>query len=166
MNPLILSPLQRNLLHHFLLNGPSARQACRAQAVLSVAAGDAVIDVADQLHVSRQTVYTWIQHFQERAGMDLAQRLSDGPRPGRPPSAQGIIDPLIAEAFAQDPRQYGYHSGIWTVPLFQHHLQIQHGVEVSPTSVHRALARLGLRWKRPRYVLAQQPATWRQAKGG
>ena len=32
--------------------------------------------------------------------------------------------------------------------------------------VSAAIARLGLRWKRPRHVLAARPEHWRQAKGG
>jgi len=37
---------------------------------------------------------------------------------------------------------------------------------VSRQSVSRAIARLHLRWKRPRHRLGRRPATWRQAKGG
>jgi hypothetical protein len=73
---------------------------------------------------------------------------------------------LIAAVIDQDPRQLGYHSTAWTVPLLQHYLHDVHQVGVSSTSVSRALDRLDLRWKRPRHQLALRPETWRQSKGG
>jgi hypothetical protein len=98
--------------------------------------------------------------------MELDARLSDGDRSGRPPSALGIIDPSIDASIDQDPRPFGYRSTAWTAPLLQYHLYEAHDRTVSRKSVSRALTRLRIRWKRPRHVLRQQSATWRQAKGG
>jgi transposase len=50
--------------------------------------------------------------------------------------------------------------------LLRRYLWEAHGLETSPRSIGRALARLGLRWKRPRHELANRSPTWRQAKGG
>src|SRR5512142_2566419 len=80
----------RSILH-------SARECCRALAVLWLAEGETADQVAQLLYVSRQTVYNWAERFQQRQGLDLRSRLADDPRHGRPPSALGIIDPLIAE---------------------------------------------------------------------
>ena len=60
----------------------------------------------------------------------------------------------------------GYHQTVWTAPLLVRYLRDHHGVEVSGTTVGRAIARLGIRWKRPRHQLARRPDTWRQSKGG
>jgi transposase len=46
------------------------------------------------------------------------------------------------------------------------YLQDHHEVEVSCKTVSRAIARLEIRWKRPRHQLARRPDTWRQSKGG
>jgi transposase len=46
------------------------------------------------------------------------------------------------------------------------YLQDHHEVEVSRKTVGRAIARLEIRWKRPRHQLARRPDTWRQSKGG
>ena len=73
---------------------------------------------------------------------------------------------MIAAAFAGDPRESGYHATVWTAELLQHHLEQAHGIKASLKSISVAIARLDLRWKRPRHQLAARPETWRQAKGG
>ena len=166
MASVILSNRQRIDLENFMLHAPSARECCRAQAVLWLAEGETADQVAERLHVSRQTVYNWAERFQQRHMLDLRSRLADAPRQGRPPSALGIIDPLIAEVIDTDPRKVGYHSTVWTAPLLREYLEQVHGVAVSRKSVSLAIARLRMRWKRPRHQLALRPETWRQSKGG
>jgi transposase len=166
MAPVILSTRQRIALEDFMLHTPSAKERCRAQAVLWLAEGETVERVAELLHVSRQTVYNWVERLEQRRGLDLRSRVADAPREGRPPTALGIIDPLIAEVIDLDPRDLGYHSTVWTAPLLREYLEQVHGVAVSRKSVSLAIARLGMRWKRPRHQLARRPEHWRQAKGG
>jgi transposase len=96
----------------------------------------------------------------------LRSRLADAPRQGRPPSALGIVDPLIAEVIDIDPRELGYHSTVWTAPLLREYLEQVHGIAVSRKSMSLAIARLRMRWKRPRHQLSLRPETWRQSKGG
>ena len=166
MAPIILSAHLRGELEDLVLRTPSAKERCRAQAVLWLAEGLSAEQVAETFQVSRQTVYHWAHRFLRREGLDLRARLRDAPRPGRPPSISGIIDPGIEAAFAQDPRTLGYHATVWTAALLQHHLERAHGIKASLTSISAAIARLDLRWKRPRHELAARPETWRQAKGG
>ena len=83
--------------------------------------------------------------------------------PQRPaPTALGVIDAVIED----DPRDYGYRATVWTAPLLRRYLEVAHGICTSRKSVGRAIARLGIRWKRPRHRLGLRPETWRQAKGG
>ena len=166
MAPVMLNTRQRSELATFMLHTPSAKERCRAQAVLWLAEGETVDQVAELLHVSRQTVYNWVERFEQRQGLDLRSRVADAPRDGRPPTALGIIDPLIAEVIGLDPRDLGYHSTVWTAPLLREYLEQVHGVAVSRKSVSLTIARLGMRWKRPRHQLARRPEHWRQAKGG
>jgi len=166
MAPVVLSNRQWTELQDFMLHAPSAKELCRAQAVLWLAEGETVEHVAEILHVSRQTVYNWVDRFAERQGPDLHSRFADGSRKGRPPSALGIIDPLIAEVIDTDPRELGYHSTVWTAPLLREYLEQVHGVVVSRKSVSLAIARLRVRWKRPRHQLSRRPEHWRQSKGG
>ena len=161
-----LGQCERLDLENFMLHTPLAKERCRAQALLWLDEGESVEQIAELLHVSRQTVYNWVDRFQRRHGLDLQARLADAPRTGRPPTALGIIDPLIAEIIDLNPGQFGYHATGWTAPLLQHHLQQVHGVEVCTKSISLALDRLRLCWKRPCYQLGRRPDTWRQAKGG
>lgn len=149
-----------------LLQLPFAKEHGRAQALVWLGQGYAVEEVADLLGVSRQTVYNWMARFRQRSDLDLRARLADAPRSGRPPSGQGVIEPLIAAVFDHDPRTLGYHATTWTAPLLRQYLSDHHQVEVSRKTISRALDRLDLRWKRPRHQLARRPDTWRQAKGG
>jgi len=145
---------------------PAAREPRRAQALLWLAQGFPVEDVADLLGISRQTVSNGARRFQDRDGGDLRQRLADAPRSGRPPTALGIIDPLLAEGIDRDPRDLGYRATGWTNGPWRRYLREVHHASVSRRSVSRALARLSILWKRPRHQLALRPDTWRQSKGG
>jgi transposase len=163
---IILSARLRGELEDLVLRTPLAKERCRAQALLWLAEGLSAEQVADTFQVSRQAVYNWLDRFLRREGRDLRDRLLDAPRPGRPASIAGIIDPLIDAAFAQDPRELGYHATVWTAEWLVEYLKQAHGIKVSRQSVSLAIARLGLRWKRPRHRLAAQEEHWRQAKGG
>ena len=143
-----------------------ARVVRRGRALLGLHEGLTAGEIAQRLRVSRRSVYNWAQAFRGRADRDLAERLRDAPRSGRPPTALGIIDPLIEAVLDDDPRDHGYRSTVWTAPLLRRHLEEVHARGTSRKSVSRALARLRRRWKRPRHRLARRPDTWRQAKGG
>jgi transposase len=161
-----LSDHERRELQGLLSSGSLAKDYCRVQALLWLAAGEPVDRIACVLGVGRRTVYYWAERFEARRGLDLLARLADGPRSGRPPTAAGIIDPLIAAVIDQDPRQWGYRSTGWTSALLRQYLEEVHHLTVSRRSISRALDRLGIRWKRPRHQLALRPDTWRQSKGG
>jgi transposase len=154
------------VLEQMSLRGADARQVRRAEALLWLHEGYTPSEVAEQLRVSVQTVYNWVNRFSERDGKPLGSRLGDGHRDGRPPSAQGIIDPLIAQVIDSSPEQYGYQASVWTAPLLRSYLARDHTIRTSRASVSRAIKRLRIRWKRPRHILARRAAHWRQSKGG
>jgi transposase len=166
MSLLTLKPQERAILESLAVCTRDAQQLRRVQALLWLDEGEAINEVADRLRVSRQAIYKWVSQFQQRQGQALPLRVAPAPRSGRPPTAQGIIEPFIEAVIERDPRDLGYRSTVWTAPLLQHYLQEGHALRVSRQSVSRALDRLRLRWKRPRYRLSRRPTTWRQAKGG
>jgi transposase len=161
MAPILLSARWRGELEDLVLRTPSAKERCRAQAVLWLAEGLSAEQVAETFQVSRQTVYNWANRFLRRSGLDLRARLLDAPRPGRPPAIAAAIDPLIEAALARDPRESGYQATVWTAELLQHDLERVHGIRASLKSISAAIARLDFRWKRPRHELAARPTTWR-----
>jgi transposase len=131
MAPLTLSGRERAELEYVVTHTPVAKERSRAQAVLWLSEGLTVEEIADLLYVRRQTVYNWAERFRRREGRDLRARLLDAPRPGRPPIVARVIDPLIAELIDRDPRDFGYHSTVWTAPLLVCHLKRAHGVDAS-----------------------------------
>jgi transposase len=153
-------------LERVVKTGGDARLLRRAQALLWRHEGVSTVEIASRQRVSRQTVHNWTARFQARGDRSLEERLSDEERAGRPPTARGVIDSLLAAVLEQDPRDCGYAATTWTAPLLQRHLRQAHQQTVSERSVRRAIHRLGYRWKRPRYRLSLRPVTWRQAKGG
>ena len=161
-----LQPHERRALLRVAGSVLTAKELTRAQALLWLDQGETVEAVAWRLRVSRQTVYNWFTRFRQRSDLHLQARLQDAPRDGRPPTALGVIDPLLEEVIDTDPRAHGYRHTVWTAALLQHYLRKAHGIVVCRRSIGLAIARLGIRWKRPRHVLGQRLPTWRQAKGG
>lgn len=164
--PLRLSSTDYQNLVEVAQSAHDARQMHRAQALLWLHEGDTVDEVATRLFVTPRTVFRWRNRFYERQTLALPARLADGPRSGRPNTVHGIIDTLISEVIDGDPRQFGYHSTVWTAPLLSQYLRDVHHIQASRRSVGLAMTRLGIAWKRPRYDLARRAPTWRQAKGG
>jgi transposase len=166
MTLLTLSDREDKALENLVVRTKNAVHLRRAQALLWLDAGEPVPEVATRLRVSRRTIYNWVARFRGYSALALTARLSDGARSGRPRTAQGVIEPLILEVIDRDPRELGYRSTVWTAPLLTQYLAEQHHIQVSRQSVSLAIARVGLRWKRPRHDLARRGPTWQQAKGG
>lgn len=156
---------ERSELEIVLVTTTDAKECQRAQALLLIDEGTGVVEVAELLHVSRQTIYNWLTRFEARRLLTINHRLRDAPRSGRPATANEIIDDLLDEMIDTDPRVYGYRSTIWTAELLQAYLADYFRLSVSRRSIHYALARLRVSWKRPRYTLARRAEHWRQAKG-
>lgn len=166
MSLLTLRPTDRAALESLAVSTRAAQQLRRVQALLWLDEGATADEVADRLRVSRHVIDTWVNQFQQRVGQDMTVRVAPGARSGRPPTIQGMIAPLIDAVIDHDPRALGYRSTVWTAPLLTQYLHEAHALTVSRQRVSRALARVHLRWKRPRHRLSRRPATWRQAKGG
>ena len=161
-----LSRKERRALEQMVPRLRQAQQLRRAQALLWLDSGESVPQIATRLRVSRQSIYNWVARFVTCPKRDLAERIKDAARCGRPRTASGVIDPLIDQLIDTDPRQFGYAATVWTAPLLRHHLEQSEQLAVSVQSVRRAIDRLSLRWKRPRYQLSRRAPHWRQAKGG
>jgi transposase len=166
MTTLKLSSQERRRLTALARQTTDADVLRRVQALLWLASGHEVFDIAERLCVCRRTIYYWFEQYESRKADDIIARLSVLPRSGRPRTALGIIDPLIDKVIDVDPRELGYRSTVWTATLLKEHLSESHQLSVSERSISYALARLGICWKRPRHQLMLRARHWRQAKGG
>lgn len=159
-----LTSRERTALEALVAGSKDVRQLKRSQALLAVAAGEAVAEVARRMQVARNTIYNWVARFQDRSGA-IAERLVDADRSGRPADLIQSIQEALPDLLAEKPTDYGYRAAEWTVDLLQTHLRKQ-SIDASVSTIRHALHELGYRWKRPRYVLRRRADTWRQSKGG
>lgn len=107
-----LSRKERKLLEHLVRNTSDANTLRRVQALLWLDDGEDVEEVADQLYVSRLTVYKWVRQFKKCHSLDVYERVSDGRHSGRPCTVKGIIDPMIDKIIDECPRDLGYNSTV------------------------------------------------------
>lgn len=134
----------------------------RAQAVLGVARGLPVHEVAALAATSGRVVYDWVKRYLRR---HRVEDLRDGVRAGRPAVAAAITDTRIAREFSKDPMRLGYCSTDWTVDLLARHLSRRYGCAIGPRTLRRRMRHLGLRWKRTRHVYQHPAAHLPQKKG-
>lgn len=160
-----LNARERRALEAVVSSTKDVRPLKRAQALLAVAAGEAVTDVARRLQVARNTIYNWMARIPDRAGA-IAERLADADRSGRPDDLIQSLLAALPPLLAKKPTDCGYRYAEWTTGLLQAHLRDEQSIDASVSTIRHALRELGYRWKRPRYVLRRRSETWRQAKGG
>lgn len=161
-----LSWRARETLKRVAQSGSNGREVRRAQVLLGLDQGENVTTVAQRLGLSRRAIYKIVQRYQARRGQSVEQRVSDRPHPGRPARKRTQAMDIVRERLSQPPRQYGYRALVWTTPRLRCQVQRRLHQPVSQRTVRRALRALRQRYKRPRYGLARQSPTWRQAKGG
>jgi transposase len=134
----------------------------RLKAVLLVAQGMSIHEVASIIEKSVQIIYVWITAYLKQ---HRAQVLFDAPRSGRPLSAPGITDKRILRELKLNPLRLGYYTTTWTVALLAKHLSNRYGSVIRPFTLYRRMKQMGLRCKRPRYVYSEKDPNRAQKKG-
>jgi transposase len=134
----------------------------RVQAVLLVAQGRALPEVALITGVSLQAVYNWTTLY---LAAHQVSALQDASRSGRPPTAPPITAACILREVRRNPLYLGYRTTVWTVPLLTHHLSRLYQCTLSAYTLRRRMKALGLRCKRPRYVYEEKEPHQAQKKG-
>jgi transposase len=158
-----LTASDRKRLRRIMEHATQARVFQRAQAVLLVAKGWSVGDVASITMQTRQAIYRWIaRYLTDRSNCSF----EDASRRGRPRVADELDRQLIDELLQHSPIDYGYMSTGWTVALLHQHLVASHQIELTARTLRRRLRELDYRWKRPRYVFTEADAHQAQKKGG
>jgi transposase len=152
--PLTLTAWQRRRLRRLLHQTQDARLYRRILAILEVAQGTPIPQIARTLGVSRRMVYYWVENYARRRDADDL-RFED--RSGRPTLWTEDARALFQELLAGSPTDRGYYAVNWTVPLLQEELRHGTGNYFSDDTIRRELRRLGYVWKRPRYLLDPDP---------
>ncbi len=124
----------------------------RAQALLLLTDEYSVSEVARLFQTARHRVRAWRDRYLTEGILGLA----DKKREGRPPKLGAVDLALLEEAINQSPRDYGFLSTTWTVIDLRELLFQRHGMRVCPTTVHRAILKMGYRYRRPRHDLSHR----------
>jgi len=156
----------RQILQRIAHSNTDAREVRRAQILLWLDAHTSVQEVAQRIGRTRQAIYAIVHRYQARRDLPVADRVRDQPRQGRPATKRERAVKVIRSLLAQPPSRYRYRAPVWTVPMLRYQVQRRLKCSVNARTVRRALHQLRHRFKRPRYIFAQRPATWRQSKGG
>src|SRR2546430_17229830 len=101
-----------------LKRATDARLFQRVQAVLWVAQGDTISEVAELTGVSGQTVYHWLQRS---LACHQVAALADAPRSGRPVTAPQITATHILHHLRCNPLHLGYRTTAGGVRLLARH---------------------------------------------
>jgi transposase len=165
----VTDPVER--LRRLTRTAADPRVRRRAHAVLLVAEGRPVLEVARLFGTAPHRVRAWRGRFGARGEAGLA----DEPRRGRPPKLDAAALAFLREALEADPQAYGLPVTIWSIRDLRELLARHLGVEVCVHTVWRAVHGLGYRYRRPRHDLrhrqdreavtsARQVLEWLQGK--
>ncbi len=143
---------QQEVLRHLSRTDPDPRVRRRAHALLLLSEGHSVSAVASLFGTAPNRVRAWRSRFLAGGRPDLA----DAPRSGRPPKLDAAALAFLGEALEASPQTYGLPVTIWSIRDLREVLAQRLGVRVCTATVHRAVQRLGYRYRCPRHDLTQR----------
>ena len=143
---------QQEPLRHLTRTDPDPRVRRRAHALLLLTEGHSVVAVARLFETAPHRVRAWRSRFLASG----RQGLADEPRSGRPPKLDATALAFLGEALEAGPQVYGLPVTIWSIRDLRAVLAHRLGVRVCATTVHRAVQRLGYRYRRPRHDLTHR----------
>jgi transposase len=120
----------------------------RISALLDLAKGETVAQVAETHAVSRQAVYDWLKAFILEGLDSLNYRRS----PGRKPRLTKTQKKRLVELVEAGPLAAGYVTGCWTSLLIQHLIEREFGVLYNRHYVCELLHNLGFSFQKAKFV--------------
>lgn len=123
----------------------------RAKAVLGYLAGMRVVNLADELGVTRGSVNRWLQWFDAQGTEGLKPRIA----PGAPSRLSAKECRELVAIIEAGPQRAGFSSGVWTGPMIGDLIRRRFGVSYHNHHVPRLLHKLGFSVQRPRKRLAR-----------
>jgi transposase len=121
-------------------------EAMRERAVRSVQDGESPEVVARVLGINRSTIYGWLAQYR-RGGW---RALKAKPLFGRPPKLDGKKMKWIYDTVTQkNPLQLKFAFALWTREMVAKLIRDKFNISLSPVSVGRLLAQLGITCQRP-----------------
>jgi transposase len=154
MNGLQLTDRQLAELERQLRETRNAGVFRRTLAILEVARGRSLSEIAEMLRTSRVSIHHWLERYRRTAD---PTSLLDHRGGNRSTLWTDELEAVLRASLAHRPDYFGYQAIEWTVGLLQEHLRHWCGAPPSATALRRELHRLAYVWKRPRYWLQPDP---------
>jgi transposase len=146
--PRMRQPLYRRLRQAYVSG--SLRLVQRIQALLAIAAGMAVSEVAQMLTLGEQTVRDYLNRFLWRGVASLVYQRP----PGRPGQLTTTQHQELTALITAGPQASGYTSGCGSATMLQDLSQRHFGVAYHPHSICPLLDNLGFSYQQARFVSA------------
>jgi transposase len=143
---------QHEVLHQLTRTDSDPRVRRRAHALLLLTQEHSVVAVARLFETAPHRVRAWRSRFLANG----RQGLADEPRTGRPPKLDAAARAFLGEALEASPQAYGLPVTIWSIRDLRAVLAAHLGIRVCTATVHRAVQRLGYRYRRPRHDLTHR----------
>ena len=117
-------------------------------------------DLADRYGMSSGWVSRWLNRLERLETEPFEDVVYDEPRSGRPSDLSDQQHERFVEVLHEPPKEADMDARAWTVPLAQHYLKEQFGVEYCDRHVRRLMTEAGLsrQTARPQYVKADNRA--------
>ena len=120
----------------------------RLTALVGLADGRPVADLAERLGVCEETISAWLRAFLVDRWASLRRRTSPGRPPKLPPSQKARLKAVISAG----PEAAGYPTGCWNSALVQDLIEREFDVLYSVKYVAELLRNLGLTYQKARFV--------------
>jgi transposase len=120
----------------------------RLSALMLLADGRAVPDIAARLGVSSETVYAWRAAFLVQRWASLTRRSS----PGRPPKLTATQRAQLKALVLAGPEAAGYATGCWNSALIQDVIQREFGRSYNVHYISELLRNLGFSYQKARFI--------------
>ncbi len=124
----------------------------RAQALLHLACGYRVTQVAELLSAARSSVQRWRGLYEEYGEEGLAPLERGRTRW----TVTDALNEALSKLLNKSPNDYGYLSTRWSSELLALVLGEVHGIGVHASTIRRLLPRLGFVWRRARPILIRR----------
>ena len=136
----------------------------RIQALLALAQGQNVSEVAEMLSLGEQTVRDYRNQYLFKGMASLVYKAP----PGRPRKLTKTQRQQLAEWIKASPQGSGYTSGCWNTPMIQDLIQRHFGVVYHPHYIATLLKNMGFSYQKARFVsdhLSEaKRLAWRQTR--
>lgn len=108
----------------------------RLMIALAYKDGVSVETLTDRYGLSRSTVYSWLDRFENRT---VEEAIYDDDRPGRPPKLEEEERSNLSADVIRSPAELGFEQSTWTPELLAQYIEREYGVAYSLGHVRRIL---------------------------